>query len=309
MTRTPHDRFAKQYLEELLSLLGQVETSRDVASETRLIDVNFVPAPGPPPTNPQILGVLGKMAATASLYEPFRNQPTRSEVLDCQAKLNSVINEQKRKARREKKSFPEAEWPLLWILSPSCSARLINGFGAKEDTTGKWPQGIYFLPEYLGSALVAIHKLPVNQDTLWLRVLGKGKTQEQAIQELEALPMGHPLRQNLAELLTSWHVTIEVKDDVTEEDRELLMKLSPVYLRWREDTLEQGRQEGRQEGIQEGQQDIKRQMIQSFFTVRFGSVDEELSAIVEPMLELPQDELTSLLLAASREQLLERFGK
>ncbi len=79
------------------------------------------------------------------------------------------------------------------------------------------------------------------------------------------------------------------------------MKLSPVYLRWREDTLEQGRQEG--------QQDIKQQMIQSFFTVRFGSVDEELSAIVEPMLELPQDELTSLLLAASREQLLERFGK
>jgi hypothetical protein len=57
MTRTPHDQFAKQYLEELLSLLGQVETSRDVASEVRSIDVNFVPAK-PPPTNPQILGVL-----------------------------------------------------------------------------------------------------------------------------------------------------------------------------------------------------------------------------------------------------------
>ena len=79
------------------------------------------------------------------------------------------------------------------------------------------------------------------------------------------------------------------------------MKLSPVYLRWREDTLEQGRQEGQQEN--------RRQMIQSFFKVRFGSVDEELSALVEPMLELPQDELTSLLLAASREELLERFGK
>jgi len=132
-------------------------------------------------------------------------------------------------------------------------------------------------------------------------VLGKGKTQERAILELEALPIGHPLRQNLGELLASWHVTIEVKDDVTQEDRELLMKLSPVYLRWREDTLEQGRQEGQQEN--------RRQMIQSFFKVRFGSVDEELSALVEPMLELPQDELTSLLLAASKEQLLERFAK
>jgi hypothetical protein len=300
MTRTPHDQFAKQYLQELLSLLGEVETSRDVASETRQIDVKFVPAK-PPPTNPQILGVLGKMAATASLYEPFRNQPTRSEVLDCQAKLNSVINEQQRKARREKTSYTEAEWPLLWILSPSCSPRLTNGFASKEDTTGKWPKGIYFLPEYQGTALVAINQLPVNQDTLWLRVLGKGKTQAQAILELEALPIGHPLRQNLGELLASWHVTIEVKDDVTQEDRELLMKLSPVYLRWRENTLEQGRQEGQQEN--------RRQMIQSFFKVRFGSVDEELSAIVEPMLELPQDELTSLLLTASKEQLLERFGK
>ena len=91
------------------------------------------------------------------------------------------------------------------------------------------------------------------------------------------------------------------------------MKLSPVYLRWREDTLEQGRQEGRQEGIlegqQKGQQEKLRQMIQSFFKVRFGSIDEELSAIVEPMLQLSQDELTTLLLAASREELLERFGK
>ena len=146
-----------------------------------------------------------------------------------------------------------------------------------------------------------------------MRVLGKGKTQERAILELEALPQGHPLRKSLAELLASWHVTIEVKDNLTQNDRELLMKLSPVYLRWREDTLEQGRQEGRQEGIlegqQKGQQEKLRQMIQSFFKVRFGSIDEELSAIVEPMLQLSQDELTTLLLAASREELLERFGK
>ena len=124
-------------------------------------------------------------------------------------------------------------------------------------------------------------------------------------------------------------INIEVKDDLTQNDRELLMKLSPAYLRWREDTLEQGRQEGRekarqeclekarqegyqegyQQGYQQGKQECLRQMIQSFFKVRFGSIDEELSAIVEPMLQLPQDELASLLLAASKEELLERFGK
>lgn len=130
--------------------------------------------------------------------------------------------------------------------------------------------------------------------------------------ELEALPRGNPLRENLTELLASWHVTIQTSENITEDDQELLMKLSPVYLRWRQDTLEQGRQEGlqegRQEGRQEGQQATKRQMIENFFYVRFGSLEPELLAIIEPMLQLSPEELTPLLLTASREELLERFS-
>jgi len=304
MTRKPHDQFAKEYLEELLSLLGQVETAREVASEVREIDVYFVPT-SPPPTNPNTLGLLGQMAATASLYEPFRNQPSRLEVLNCQSKLNFVINRQGRRARREGTAYTEAEWPFLWILCPSCSAKFVKRFEAKQDSKGQWPAGVYFLPEGQNCALVAINQLPVNPDTLWLRVLGKGKTQEQAIAELEALPKGNPLRQNLGELLASWHVTIETSDNITEDDRELLMKLSPVYLRWREDTLEQGKKEG----LREGQREERREMIENFFNVRFGSADSELSAIIEPMLELSSSELTRLLLSASREELLERFGE
>ncbi len=310
MTRTPHDQFAKQYLEELLTLLGTVETSRDVASEVREIDVYFIPVV-PPPNDPKILGLLGQMAATASVYEPFRNQPQRLEILDSQAKLNFVINQQKRKAKRENTSYSETEWPFLWILCPSCSDRLIEGFGAQPDPSGKWPTGIYFLAEFLNTGLVAINQLPINQDTLWLRVLGKGKTQEQAILELAALPRGNPLRENLTELLASWHVTIQFRENenIDEENQELLMKLSPVYLRWREQTLEEGIQLGVQQGIQQGQQTIKRQMIENLLNFRFGSLDSELLAIIEPVLQLSPEEFTPLLLTASREELLERFGK
>ena len=84
-----------------------------------------------------MLGLLGQMAATASIYELFRNQPQRLEILDCQAKLNFVINQQKRKSRRENTSYSETQWPLLWILCPSCSAKLIDGFGAQPDLEGK----------------------------------------------------------------------------------------------------------------------------------------------------------------------------
>jgi len=41
--------------------------------------------------------------------------------------------------------------------------------------------------------------------------------------------------------------------------------------------------------------------------VRFG-LDEALSGFLEPMLELPPEEFTLLLLQLSREELLARFG-
>ena len=94
------------------------------------------------------------------------------------------------------------------------------------------------------------------------------------------------------------------------------MKRSPVYLRWREETLEQGRregfreawQEGFQKGFQEGQRIMKRQITECFLNIRFGSLDPELLAIIEPMLELSPEELAPLLWSASREELLERFN-
>lgn len=43
MTVFPYDQFAKDYLKELLSPLGEVETSRNIAGEVREIDVWFAP--------------------------------------------------------------------------------------------------------------------------------------------------------------------------------------------------------------------------------------------------------------------------
>jgi hypothetical protein len=74
MTRQAHDQFAKEYLAELLAPLGDVETSRDVSSEVRQVDVSFVPIS--PSKEPQQLGLLGKIAATACLLEPFQNVPS-----------------------------------------------------------------------------------------------------------------------------------------------------------------------------------------------------------------------------------------
>ncbi len=71
MIREIHDQFAKDYLSELLSHLGEVETSREVTSEVRQVDVYFIPAARPTDIDPKLLGLLAPMAKTAGYLSHF----------------------------------------------------------------------------------------------------------------------------------------------------------------------------------------------------------------------------------------------
>lgn len=134
--------------------------------------------------------------------------------------------------------------------------------------------------------------------------MGKRGTQKQAIDELVALPQQNPYRQTILQILANWRITINESDNLSEQDRELLMNLSPAYLKWQEETLEQGKRQGIQEGKLEGQ----RQMAENFLRVRFGELDPELASAIAPMLQLPPQELTRLLFNLEREELLLWFG-
>jgi predicted transposase YdaD len=92
-----------------------------------------------------------------------------------------------------------------------------------------------------------------------------------------------------------------VKQNIDEEDRELIMRLSPLYTQ----RLEEAEQRGERKGKIEGQKKVVENLLKS----RFGLLDEQLSTIIEPLLSLPTEEFTPLLLQLSREELLERFGK
>jgi hypothetical protein len=301
MTRQVHDQLAKEYLEELLKPLGKVETSKDVKSEVQEIDVWFVPTTTS--TNSE-LGLLGKMAVTSCLFEPYRNAPNEVEIRTCLLKLYSIQGDLLREAKREKRSISEQELPLLWILTPTCSERILAGFGAQ--TKEKWETGVYFLPKYQKTAIVAINQLPITEDTLWLRVMGRGKTQTEAITQVVKLSENNHKWERLVEIFASWRKNLELNSNVSDEERELIMSLSPAYLKQREEWKQEGIEEGRQQGQKDGQ----RLMIESLLAVRFGNLDEELSAIVSPLMELSLTERTQLLLNLSnlsREELLARF--
>ncbi len=300
----PHDQFAKNYLEELLSPLGRVE----ITDETRQIDLFFSPHPERQITVDN-LGLLGQIALNSALLEPYRNSPTRADVRNCLSKLTAVLAELQRQAKRENSSYNEENLPRLWILAPLVSETILNGFGAVLDPN--WPEGVYFLPRLQRTAIIVINQLPVNFHTLWLRLLGKGKTQNQAVGELLELPIGNNYRQNVIELLLSWRVSVEIQNILEEEDREVFMTLSQTYLEWKEGVRRQAREEaleeGRQAGLQAGLQEARRGMIENLLQVRFGKLDDSFNPVIEGLLSLSPSESSRLLIESAREELFERF--
>jgi hypothetical protein len=268
MAKNSSDQFSKQFLEEFLTPYGSVEISHEVLGESQLVDVYFTPNPHPE-TQPASLGLLRRLAQTPCLIEPFRSPPSVMEVRSCLSKLFQVHSHFQRQAKRQSQSLKENDLPQLWILASAVSKKLLKGFGAVVATG--WPRGVYFLPTHYKTGMISINQLPVNSDTLWLRLLGKGKTQQQAISEVMALEMNNPSRSTILRLLANWKISLEVTAEF-EAEQELLMALSQAYLEWEQLTVQRGRQEGLER---------ERSLIFRLLTRKLGSLPETVRSQVE----------------------------
>ncbi len=291
MTKFPHDQFAKEYLQELLSPLGEVETSKDVTAEVREIDVWFQPTSFEE-EYVQSLGLLGKMATTPAIIEPFRNPVTADGIFSCVVKLLNSKAEQGRLANREDRRLEERQLPMLWILTPTASELLLNslGFRAPEASEG-WGKGVYFLLEAWRVGLIAIHQLPKTPETMWLRMLGRGRVQQGAIAELTAFPIDASVRDNALQLLYNLQANLQANTPTNpagdDEDQELVMAIAPLF--------QQHLQEARLQGLEQGQ----RLILESFLQVRFGELDPLSLTFVSPISALPTAEFTMLLVQLS----------
>ena len=292
MTRFIHDKFAKDYLEELLKDYGEVKASEKVSGEIKEIDVLFTPAKQQT-SKLQILGLLGRLAENPAIIEPYRNPASSDEICDCILKLLEVKASLRREAKANKIKLQESEIPKLWILTPTISETRLSSFGTvqKED----WLSGVHFLADAMRSAIVAIHQLPQTPETLWLRLLGRGSVQSQAIIELQALPLDHPYQKATLELVYNLRENLRVNQELETDDRELIMRLEPLYQRNREQAKEEGREEGRQEGRREGKQEGKQEgeknLILRLLHRRIGEID---SLLIERIIELSIEQLENL---------------
>ena len=300
MSQFPHDEFVKQYIPALVEDYGMAKDSQKIRSQIKEIDVFFQPTTTLP-TSPETLGLLGKLAQTTCLFEVYRNPVTADEINECLGKLVEVKTELKRVKRKDKSGQLSPKQAVkLWILTPTLSTAILNSFATKPRANG--PEGVYLLGPALDTGIVVIHQLPRNRETLWLRILGKGKVQENAIDELKALPAEYPHRENVLELISNLYVILEAKKEekqtLTTEDEALIMKLSPIYekklAQSRQEGIQQGIREGIQQGIQEGiQQGIEQEatLIVRLLKIKVGDLPTHLETRI---MSLPLSQLEEL---------------
>lgn len=297
MSRTPHDQFAKQFLEELLTPLGTVETSREVLGEARLIDLWFQPNPNPQ-TAAIDLGLLARIAQSPCLIEPFRNAVSAKEIRNCVQKRLTLVMELERKSPK----IAESDLPLLCILTPTLSKAILTTYAAQPDSA--FPSGVYSLQAPWGTRIIILHQLPSTPETLWLRLLSKGTCQKQAIQEVAALSPSDPRRNLVLKLLVNWRIALETVSPEFQQQEEAIMALSQAYLEWEQKTT--------QAGVQLGQQQLIQLMLEKSLVNRFGNLDASLNQVIATFTQFSAEEYAEtfpLVLTLSYEDLIRRFGQ
>ena len=303
MTRQPHDQYSKEALLEILAFFGgKSEAQRFIhPKEVYYADICFEPPPTLSKTDLKKVGVLGNMITTPCLIEYFWTPPTQMETRLCLMKLFSWHGDILREAKRKKKEMDEKNpqqnlqeilpkvLPRLWILTTSASKEYLASFDFKPRQS--WCKGFYFfVGEAMNTGIVVIDELPETLETVWLRILGTDKTQQKAIETFATLKDKGLLLDNVLDVFHKWHEDTRAQDNLTPEDKELLMTLSPAYEKSRMQTILQERQF----------------YVENLLKLRFG-VDEALSQLVEPLVQMPREESLQLLMQCQREELLAQF--
>jgi hypothetical protein len=245
MSKFPHDEFAKNYLTELLNTIGKAKSDEGIRSERRVGDVWFERDPSVSIAQQrERLGLLGQLLIHDSLIEVFRNPASEYEILVCKGKLIDLVCRRVREAKRRDETVKSENLPYVWLIMPTASKEIRNGYGARKSRI----PGVYRLPKFDRAGLIVVHQLAVTDETLWLRMLGREENQNLAIQEFLGQSTPSVLYDSIEEILANYRSNLEANRPLESEEEELIMNLSAAYLKKREEWKEQGILEGILEG-------------------------------------------------------------
>jgi hypothetical protein len=272
--RTRFDQLAKGLLDRALSTAGEVRTQEEIPGEVQAADVWFQPAPGNATARAQ-LGLLGRIAATSCLIEPFHTTPAAGSVLDCVSKQLTLRRSLVREARRVKGDVPVI--PRLWLVSVGRPRSVLSGL--RFEPLSGWPAGIWQGPPLLRTYVVVLRDLPATRETLSLRLLGAGRTFWRAVEELRDLPADAWEPHAFFPLLLACRLQIfHDPEEPSEVDMGYAKQLLDIYDDWERRVREQSEERGEQKGIRES--------IETCYRTRFGDVPADLHAVIAAMTDV-----------------------
>jgi len=145
--------------------------------------------------------------------------------------------------------------------------------------------------------MVSLKELPINADTLWLRLLARHETQTQAIREVLSLSDDDPRRGPLLRMLCAWKiVTIETNPSVFENPGETKMAYPQIFLDWEAATQQRGEQIGEKRGEQIGEKKKALTIALRLLNRRIGALDDAIQSRVVQLSSIQLEDLSEAVL-------------
>jgi hypothetical protein len=234
-----------------------VRAEHIVDAEEQAIDV-YIDRDGDGRDPDPRLGLLGQITAQRVILEAFHSPPNSESIGECVMKQRALHAKRRRDERsaagQQDRAMRDLEVPLLWLLSAGDpeTARREMAFAPMQNA----PSGMYTLPVGWRTRLVVIAQLPVNQQSLLLRLMGDGETRKFAVKQL-ATEYAHGWEAALLfSRLQRLRLTIEQNPthstDEAHQDLEALMDVFELAEQYRTELKREARVEGRAEGRAEG---------------------------------------------------------
>ena len=220
----------RTYIETLFTNNPNILVSPEVVAEAKIVDVLFEPDINKSRIS---LRLLGELTSTPCIIQPLRWTPNTQEVRNCinhfltwTSETNGGIipvNETLKDIDREKSEEDDNKTQL--IIVPSIFPDHFQGFGIKSSAVNI--PGVYNLPAIFSTTIVVTNELPIDISTLWLRILGRGKTQRQAIIELFHSGIDDPLYTLARQQLQQWYQFL-LQGDMGKESKLLMQTLASL---------------------------------------------------------------------------------
>lgn len=243
------DQISKRVLEFLLDSSGVVQLEVELPlSFPQRIDLWYSAGAGVAALPPgDVFALVKRMVPRDCSMEPNSQTPSYDDLFRGFLRKQVCWYEHLcQQARR--KGQPQPALPPQWILSPG---RPVAGFAALGfRPLPDWPSGFYQSAPGLGQFCVVGSELPVNRETLLLRLLFNRPLRSRALEELRALPEGDEAKQQLLAILAGVVHIIERDPRIPPIEKEGTMTAAVrEWELYKQGLIKAGREEGLMQGI------------------------------------------------------------